>query len=214
MLGAVEKNSHAFFDIRIKTNGYEIVFSGRVLALFARNANPGGDMKINNEQLDALLRQQEQASGTVRKQTGRSGSFEAALAEQLGLGTAGAMPTAAPLTPAAAQAGMISQMLLGNVEESAAASPEEDVLQEAFNHASGTLDLWDSYVNTLGTSGAADSLRDAYALLQGIDGRVAALKENTANVRGQNPGFDSLLNELEVLTATEKFKFNRGDYSV
>ena len=49
--------------------------------------------------------------------------------------------------------------------------------------------------------------------MQGIDGQVSALKTNTAAVRGQNEGLDSLVNELDVMTATEKFKFNRGDYN-
>lgn len=170
-------------------------------------------MKINNEQLDALLRQQDQAAGAARKQPGKGGGFEAALAEQLGLGSGNGAPAAAPLPPGA-QTGLIGRMLLGNAEETSALNPDEALLQEAFNQASGTLDLWDSYVDALGKPGAGESLRDAYSLLQGIDGKVAELKQGTVGVRGQNPGFDSLLNELEILTATEKFKFNRGDYNV
>lgn len=170
-------------------------------------------MKINSEQLDALLRQQEQAAGAARKQSGKAGGFEAALAEQLGIGSGNGAPAAAPLPPGA-QTGLISQMLLGNVEENSAVNPDEDLLREAFDQASGTLDMWDSYVNALGKPGAGESLRDAYSLLQGIDGRVTELKQGTAGVRGRSPGFDSLLNELEIMTTTEKFKFNRGDYNV
>ena len=107
---------------------------------------------------------------------------------------------------------MISQMLLGTTQTEPA-DIDEDVIQSAFSQASGTLDMWDSYVNALGSSGQGGSLREAYSLLQGIDGQVAALKTNTAAVRGQNTGLDSLVNELDVMTATEKFKFNRGDYN-
>lgn len=186
-----------------------------------RNANPGGDMKIKNEQLEALLRQQEQSSGTVRKSGGQGTGFEAALAEQLGLVSGGASSTAGGTLPVggmqtaqASQASMISQMLLGATAQADEANPTEDVLQEAFTQASGTLDMWDSYVSTLGDAGKNGSLRQAYELLQGIDGQVAALKENTAGLRGQNPGLDTLVNNLEVLATTEKFKFNRGDYNV
>lgn len=172
-------------------------------------------MEINTEQLEALLRQQEQQVTTARRQTGQSGGFDAILAQQLGTGAEQANAAASPLSPGAAQAGMISQMLLNGAGQSQAADPDAEILQEAFNQASGTLDLWDSYAKTLGSSSSgAGSLRDAYALLQGIDSQVAQLKQGTAGVRGQNPGFDSLLNELEVMTATEKFKFNRGDYNV
>lgn len=127
-------------------------------------------MKINNEQLDALLRQQDQAAGAARKQSGTAGGFEAALAEQLGIGDGNGAPAAAPLPPGA-QAGLISQMLLGTTEENSAVNPDEDLLQEAFAQASGTLDLWDSYVNALGKPGAGESLRDAYSLLQGLTAR-------------------------------------------
>lgn len=191
----------------------EFFILAKILQDTGWNANPGGDMKISNDQLDALLRQQEQAAGAARKQSGKSGGFEAALAEQLGISDGNGAPAAAPLPPGA-QAGLISRMLLDNAEENSALNPDEDLLQEAFNQASGTLDLWDSYVNALGKPGAGQSLRDAYSLLQGIGDKVADLKQGTSGVRGQNPGFDSLLNELEIMTTTEKFKFNRGDYNV
>ena len=170
-------------------------------------------MKVTNDQLEALLRQQSQSSSTSRTQTAQGGGFEAALTEQLGLENAVA-PSAFPTstTGQASQASMISQMLLGTTQTEAT-DIEEDVIQSAFSQASGTLDMWDSYVNALGSSGQGGSLREAYSLLQGIDGQVAALKTNTAAVRGQNTGLDSLVNELDVMTATEKFKFNRGDYN-
>ena len=170
-------------------------------------------MKVTNDQLEALLRQQSQTPGTTRAQTAQGG-FEAALSEQMGLENAvasSAFPTAA--AGQTSQASMISQMLLGSTQ-SESVDVDEDVIQSAFSQASGTLDMWDSYVSTLGDAGNNGSLRQAYALLQGIDGQVASLKENTAGLRGQNPGLDTLVNNLEVLATTEKFKFNRGDYNV
>ena len=133
-------------------------------------------MEINTEQLEALLRQQEQQATTARRQTGQSGGFDAILARQLGTGAEQANAAASPLSPGAAQAGMISQMLLNGAGQSQAADPDAEILQEAFNQASGTLDLWDSYAKTLGSSSSgAGSLRDAYALLQGIVSQVAQL---------------------------------------
>ena len=170
-------------------------------------------MKVTNDQLEALLRQQSQSSSTSRAQTAQGGGFEAALTEQLGLENAvatSAFPTST--TGQGSQASMISQMLLGTTQTEST-DIDEDVIQSAFSQASGTLDMWDSYVNALGSSGQDGSLREAYSLLQGIDGQVSALKTNTATVRGQNTGLDSLVNELDVMTATEKFKFNRGDYN-
>ena len=172
-------------------------------------------MKINNEQLEALLRQQNQTSGVTSRQTRPEGAFDAVLGMQLGLADgAPPPPSAAAAGPAgpAAQASMISQMLLASQTE--AANPDEDAIQSAFVQASGTLDMWDEYVNALSASGQGGSLRDAYALLEGIDGQVAGLKAGAAGVRGQNAGLDALINELDIMTTTEKFKFNRGDYTM
>ncbi len=171
-------------------------------------------MEISTEQLEALLRQQEQQATAARRQAGPGDGFEALLAQQLGGGAEWANAAGGLLPPGAAQAGLISQMLLNGAEQEQTSDPDAQILQEAFAQASGTLDLWDSYAKTLGSSADGGSLRDAYALLQGIDSQVARIRQNTVGVRGKNPGFDSLLNELEVMTATEKFKLNRGDYSV
>lgn len=174
-------------------------------------------MKVTNDQLEALLRQQSQTSSTSRTQSADGTSFEAALTEQLGLenavATSALSTSTTSQTSQASQASMISQMLLGSTTQTESTNTDEDVIQSAFDQASGTLDMWDSYVNALGSSGQSGSLRDAYSLLQGIDGQVSTLKTNTAAVRGQNEGLDSLVNELDVMTATEKFKFNRGDYN-
>jgi hypothetical protein len=53
-------------------------------------------------------------------------------------------------------------------------------------------------------------LREAHAALQDMQGQVDGLK---AAAKDQ-PGLQSIVNELDVLTRTEQFKFNRGDYLV
>lgn len=166
-------------------------------------------MKVDNTAIEALLQQQEQTA--TRRTGGDNSAFEAALAQEMGTSEAVAAAGMPPM-PGANRAGLISRMLLGNTEESSALSPDEAVFEEAFSQASGALDLWDSYTQALGSSRAESSLRDAYALLEGIDSTVSNLRKDTSSLRGQNPGFDSLLNELEILTTTEKIKFNRGDY--
>ena len=167
-------------------------------------------MEINAEQLEALLRVQEQQAQTARKPTGQAGAFDALLNEQLAGQDTGAV-TASPLPPGT-QAALYSQIMLNGVGASEATDPDMAVFQAAFDQASGTLDMWDMYAKTLGSSTTDSSLREAYALLEGIDSEVTRIRQDTAGVRGQNPDLDGLLNELEVLTATEKFKFNRGDY--
>ena len=170
-------------------------------------------MEIGTEQMDALLRLQEQqaAERSAKNQRPQQGGmdFGAMLTDALGKGAQG---TGGLKPLGGGQAEMISQMLLGTTEESQATDPDSMVLMEAFSQASGTLDMWDKYAATLGQKGDK-SLREAYSLLEGIDSQVAQLRESTAGMRGQNAGLDSLLNELSVMAATEKFKFNRGDYA-
>lgn len=170
-------------------------------------------MEINAEQLEALLRVQEQQAQNACKPAGQQrGVFDAILTQQLSEQESAAA-TASPIPPGT-QAALYSQMLLNGVGTSQANDPDTAVMQAAFDQASGTLDLWDTYAKTLGSSPTDTSLREAYALLKGIDSEVTRLRQDTAGVRGKNPGLDDVLNELEVLTATEKFKFNRGDYLI
>lgn len=167
-------------------------------------------MDIRTEQVQALLRQQELTAKKAAPSTGTG--FEALLTQQAGLGgTEKGATTAAPLP--GLQSGVISQMLLAESEQTNASDPTELVMQQAFEQASGALDMWDSYVQTLGKPGAENNLREAYALLQGVDTKVSALKQSAQPVLGQNPNLAGIVNELEILAATEKIKFNRGDYS-
>lgn len=55
------------------------------------------------------------------------------------------------------------------------------------------------------------SLKTAYNALQNMNDSIAHIKE-TAPDLANSPQLASLVNELDVLTTTEIFKFNRGDY--
>jgi len=69
------------------------------------------------------------------------------------------------------------------------------------------LDKWDSYAATL--AGPQAGLKSAYGTLDEIANEVAAIKEGQPNL---DPGLKSIVDELETLAVTERFKFNRGDY--
>lgn len=162
-------------------------------------------MEINTQQMEALLHLQEQQSQLPRKQSSPAGGFDALLNQQL------ATETGAPLAPAVPGVGALYGPLhVDTPETDATVDADTAVLMEAFNQASGTLDLWDTYTTTLGNSHTDTALRDAWGMLQGIDAQMAQMRANP--MRSKSPALDSLLNELEVLTTTEKFKFNRGDY--
>jgi len=164
-------------------------------------------MKVRVEQLKALL-QQEQA---VPKAQPKGEGFEAMLAQELrqsGGGTQGVLPP-----PPGTQAGVVSQMLLEAASGQAeSVDPFEDALRQSFQQASGLLDSVNAYVDALSARGADGNLKAIYPLLEGLERQMGVLKQGAAPLEAKHAGLASLINELEVLTTTEKFKFNRGDY--
>ncbi len=172
-------------------------------------------MEINTDQLEALLRLKEQQAQNLPRDGAKPGIFDAILAEQMGADPSDKLgASAGSLSTSAAQAAMFSQILLDRSEGGNALDSDAAVLEAAFEQASGALNLWDAYAKSLGSPGGNANLRDAYALLEGIDSQVAKMRQDSSALRKPNPGLDSVLNELEILSATEKFKFNRGDYSI
>lgn len=164
-------------------------------------------MEINTQNLEALLQLQEQQAQLPRRSNNQAQGFEALLNEQLAAEAAGGL--AGSNAAQEAGAALYSQLIM-ETPRTESVDPDMAVLDAAFEQAAGALDMWDRYATILGTSPANSALRDAYSLLEGIDGRITELKNNPA--AGSNPALSGLLNELEVLSATEKFKFNRGDY--
>ena len=156
-------------------------------------------MEINTQQIENLLKTQEQQA--QRKTGETSQDFGAMLYSQL---AGNAQNEIAPLS-GAPQAEMISQILLDK------SSLDYTALNSAFEQASSALDLWDNYAQAIGQD--QSSLRDAYSILQGIDSKVAQLRQDTAGMAIRHSGLDDVLNQLEILTTTEKFKLNRGDYN-
>lgn len=168
-------------------------------------------MKIRNDQnpsLDALLGMQESGASPVE---GDAQAFQAALSERLDAGAAQA-ENAVPSMPGGAQTELISQILLGAGDDDAGSAMSAEAAQTAFHDASGALDMWDSYVETLG-SGRRESLRDAYALLEDISSKLGDLKRSAPALESRMPGFGDFVNRLDVLATSERFKFNRGDYA-
>ena len=166
-------------------------------------------MKIRVEELNALL-QQEQAG---QKAQPKGEGFEAMLARELRQPGGDAQGTLPP--PPGAQAGVISRMLLDPLAQAESADPVdplEVLLQQSFQQASGLLDSMHDYVNALSARGADGNLKALYPLLEGWEHQMGALKQGAAPLDAKYAGLASLINELEILTTTEKFKFNRGDY--
>ncbi len=169
-------------------------------------------MNIHTEQIGALLSQQElqakKASSTV---AGSGLDFATTFAKQAVLGDAenGIQSTASvPMV----QASVVQQMLLNGVDANTTSQTNTTSTGQALEQAAGALDMWESYAQKLRMPDSDGNLRDAYALLEGIESQVSTLKTENSAVLEQNPELASLVNELEIMSTTEKFKFNRGDY--
>lgn len=75
------------------------------------------------------------------------------------------------------------------------------------------LDGLDSYAAGLGDQ-SSDGLRRAWNALESLDGTIAGMRQDLGRLSQPNAELESMLNELEILATTEKFKFNRGDYLI
>ncbi len=164
-------------------------------------------MKIRNDQLQALQQQQSE----VRKTPKEGGSFDALLAENLSA-VQGLEETA---VPAPLQSGPLAPLAstLGILEggEEATEDAEGIALGSVALSIEGLLGQMDAYASSLSSHGS-DDLRGAYALLQDMDRGVKALRRAVPGLGSRDAGLEAMVNELEVLTATESVKFNRGDY--
>lgn len=157
-------------------------------------------MKISNEQLRAVQEQ------SVQRSKAQQGDFTDLLARHLDTGSQ--LPAAAP-EGASAPVGGVSMPVGGILEDSATTvSPS---FEEAATHMEGMFDTFDRYSRQL-AGNEPGGLKEAYSLLQNMNGQIAGFKERYPEAASQQPELASMLNELDVLATTETFKFNRGDY--
>lgn len=160
-------------------------------------------MKISTEQLQALQRQTEIKAKGQRT----DGGFDALLSEQLG---SAAVPGTAAFGLTRASTAALG---LGGVDPvlSADASPENDSLDAVAESLEAMLGGLDEYAGALSSPQGAD-LRKAYGILQDMDKSLTALREATPDLAKRHAGMASMLDEIAVITRTERVKMNRGDY--
>jgi hypothetical protein len=160
-------------------------------------------MKIQNEQLRALR----EAEAGKPKKTRPGEAFDRLLNREVRKENAQQTAESAP-----APRNMPNPALIGAQAalESAAPTSGPEALESAAQEMEGMFATLDSYAGQLALDGKAD-LRQAYALLENLTGRIADFKSRHMTGESATP-LAPLLHELEVLTTTETIKFNRGDY--
>ena len=158
-------------------------------------------MKINNEQL-RILQENEVRKAQQRDKPG--GEFSDIFARRLEQAQSAASSAGASL-----MAGQPAAQLQGMNQ--AVASQGMRSSNEALTSMDGMFASFERYAERI-AQGETGGLREAYNLLQDVSGRIAGFKSEFPNAGKDMPELAALLNELDVFTTTETFKFNRGDY--
>ena len=161
-------------------------------------------MKIQTDQLTALRQVAEQAKGT----SDNSDAFAALLAKEVG-GDQTARTTGLTAPPLGGLA-TLDMSGIGDTGAAEATGQFSEEEQAAMKNMDTLLAKWENYADTLASGSGGDSLKQAYGVLQNIETGVKQLQDDLPS--DAKPGLGSLVNELEVMTVTEKIKFNRGDY--
>jgi len=173
-------------------------------------------MKIQTDQITPV-----QQTGTVQKATGTPGvSFGEILAREVS-GSETSATAANGVTPLLSGAAGLAQAVAAQAavqgtSATAAASATSATeaasdRQAVMDNVNSLLSQWEKYAGQL-ADGGSGQLRQAYGTLENIQTGVKRLKDEHPGLDGQSPQLSSMVNELEVMAATEQIKFNRGDY--
>ncbi len=155
-------------------------------------------MKIRPDQIEGVSPEQTQRKNKAQQSGQAFGEF---LSQEVAKGDA----------PAATQA-MAPPLIVNPLIAAEAMSSVQSVDSGAASVAGqveSILDKWDDYAANL--SGSGSGLKSAYGTLDEIANDVATLKSEQPDLASQ-PGLKSIVDDLEAMAVTERFKFNRGDY--
>ncbi|PWL57619.1 MAG: hypothetical protein DBY37_01900 [Desulfovibrionaceae bacterium] len=181
--------------------------------LLVFRTNKGGSMNINTEleRLRATEQLQREAGGAAA-QSAPAGDFGALLARQMGRGTAsGPSPDALRALGDPLRLANLDVMTLGDFDGAERNGTDDSLVEALTGGLSTTLDSVDRYASML-SGRNADALKSAYGELDALDSSLAELRRNLGRLSRAEPELEGMVNELEVLAAAERIKFDRGDY--
>ncbi|GFK95250.1 hypothetical protein NNJEOMEG_03108 [Fundidesulfovibrio magnetotacticus] len=159
-------------------------------------------MKIQPDQIVPI-----QQTGKVQSsRSTQAGNFGDILAREVESGQQAARTAPPPLL--SGMAGLTQAMAAQAAAPAAGVANERQAVME---NVDSILNQWEKYSDALASGGSAQ-LRQAYGTLETIQSGVKKLKDEHPGLDGHSPELSSLVNELDVLAATEQIKFNRGDY--
>lgn len=163
-------------------------------------------MNIRTDYLEALKRLETQPQKSASVSGGEG--FAALLSQEIGRPD---HVDGEAQTPGVRAATIDPALFVNSLNErESSVEAEEGLLADLTGQASGLLDSWDNYAGSLA---GGTSSRTAWTTLSGMDNQLQVLRGSLSGLSRSNPGLESVVSELEIMTATEKFKFNRGDYT-
>ncbi|MBQ4133671.1 MAG: hypothetical protein IJD04_08080 [Desulfovibrionaceae bacterium] len=163
-------------------------------------------MKIQNELLTGILNDPQQLKKTGSAQP--DADFAAVLSNELaqGQGPSQVMPGVQDVLPLLE---LTDSEALGTQSAPGFTERENQFMDELGE----LLNVVDSYSQALAGNGGETSLKSVYGILETISQKTGELKGALSEL-GDQPALNGIINELEVLASTERFKLNRGDYFV
>ena len=102
-------------------------------------------------------------------------------------------------------------MTLGDFDGAERNGTDDSLVEALTGGLSTTLDSVDRYASML-SGRNADALKSAYGELDALDSSLAELRRNLGRLSRAEQELEGMVNELEVLAAAERIKFDRGDY--
>ncbi|HJB65761.1 MAG TPA: hypothetical protein H9768_05680 [Candidatus Mailhella merdavium] len=170
-------------------------------------------MNINTE-LERLraTEQLQRETGGAAAQSVPAGDFGALLARQMEKGaSSGPSPESLRALGDPLRLANLDVMTLGDFDDAEKNSADESLVQALTGDLNSTLDSIDRYAAML-SGKSADALKSAYGELDALDSSLAELRRNLGKLTRSEPELEGMVNELEVLAAAERIKFDRGDY--
>lgn len=159
-------------------------------------------MKINPEKIQGLQNEQSQKQRVNQKDD----TFGKLLSGELEKSGKPAQSASLPKSPVS---GLLPGQILA-MQESTQVGAAGARGSQLMDQLDGVMNNWDKY--TVDLKSENTSLREADGTLKEIENDLASLREKWPNLSTESPEMGSIVDEVEILAATERFKMNRGDY--
>lgn len=164
-------------------------------------------MKVNPEQIRAL--QEAEAAQKARQAKEGDSSFGDLLAQEVANGAQGASDAVSAASPLAPPLNANALLNIGAIN---AVGDTNEAGQQVMAKLEGILSEWENYAARLEAPDGQVSLRGADDSLRDIESGVQDIREAWPGLHKDDPELNSVVDELEIMAVTERFKFNRGDY--